>query len=205
MPVITSIKPQKNNKRVNIYLDGKFGFGIDLENFVKLGLKVEQSLEDEEIKKIIKKAEFQKTYDYLLKFAMLRPRSEKEIKDWLKRKKTPESLHKDLFSKLKGLDLIEDEEFAKWWVEQRLEFKNKSKRDLEYELRMKGIEKEIIDNVLYKLKINEEEIAKELLRKKIYRWKALPDSEKKRKMSEYLARKGFGWDIIKKTIKGGDF
>jgi len=199
MSVITSIKPQKNNKRVNIYLDGKFGFGIDLENFVKLGLKVEQSLEDEEIKKIIKKAEFQKTYDYLLKFAMLRPRSEKEIKDWFRRKKTPESLHQDLFSKLKGLDLIDDEKFAMWWVEQRLEFRNKSKRDLEYELRMKGIKKDIIDNVLSKIEINEEEIAKDLLRKKLYRWKLLPDTEKKRKISEFLARKGFGWDIIKKV------
>src|SRR4030042_2523623 len=132
MSVITSIKPQKNNKRVNIYLDGKFGFGIDLENFVKLGLKVEQSLEDEEIKKIIKKAEFQKTYDYLLKFAMLRPRSEKEIKDWFRRKKTPERLYEDLFSKLKELDLIDDEKFAMWWVEQRLAFRNKFKRDLDW-------------------------------------------------------------------------
>src|SRR4030066_1398794 len=123
MPVITSIKPQKYTKRVNIFLDGKFGFGIDLVNFVKLGLRVEQSLDDEEIKKIIKKAEFQKTYDYLLKFAMLRPRTEKEIKDWFRRKKTPESLHQDLFSKLKGLDLIDDEKFAMWWVEQRLEFR----------------------------------------------------------------------------------
>jgi len=40
MPVITSIKAQKNQKRVNIYLDGKFSFGLDLENFMKLQLKV---------------------------------------------------------------------------------------------------------------------------------------------------------------------
>ena len=42
MPIITAIKPQKNKKRVNIHLERKFGFGIELENFVKFGLKVEQ-------------------------------------------------------------------------------------------------------------------------------------------------------------------
>ena len=74
MPAITSIKPQKNGKRVNIYLDGEYGFGLDLENFVKLGLKVEQEFTDEEIEKIIKKAEFQKVYDKILRFGSLRPR-----------------------------------------------------------------------------------------------------------------------------------
>ena len=48
MPTITSIKPQRNQKRVNIYLDGKFGFGIDLENLVTLRLRVEQELTEEE-------------------------------------------------------------------------------------------------------------------------------------------------------------
>jgi regulatory protein len=79
MPQVSDIKPQKNKKRVNIYLDGKFAFGIDLDNLVKLDLKVEQELSDEEVADIIKKAEFQKTLDKLLRFATLRPRSEKEI------------------------------------------------------------------------------------------------------------------------------
>jgi len=69
MPTVTSIKPQRNGKRVNVYLDGKFGFGIDLENYVTLGLKVEQELSEAEVETIIKKAEFQKTLDKLLKFA----------------------------------------------------------------------------------------------------------------------------------------
>ena len=73
MPIITSIKPQKNGKRVNIYLDEEFGFGLDLENFVKLGLKVEQKLSEDEVEEIVKKAEFQKVYDKILRFASLRP------------------------------------------------------------------------------------------------------------------------------------
>ncbi len=202
MPIITAIKPQRNKKRVNIYLDYKFGFGIDLDNFVLLGLKVEQELSEKEVADIVKKAEFQKTYDKFLKFAMLRPRSEKELTDWLKRKKVHESIHMDLFNRLKRLDLVDDKKFAQWWVEQRIQFKSKSKREIEQELRNKGIEKEVLSNVLAEIPIDEEKSARELLEKKIYRWKSLPKREAKQKMSQFLARKGFNWEIIKKVLGG---
>ena len=201
MPIITLIKPQRNGRRVNVYLDGVFGFGIDLDNLVLSGIKVNKEFTEEEIKKIIKKAEFQKTYDKFLKFATLRPRSEKELRDWLKRKKVHESLHKDLFNRLKHLDLINDLEFAKWWVEQRQAFRPKSKRILNSELRMKGIKKEIIEKVLGEEKIDEEKIARQLLEKKAYKWKGLEPYKAKQKMSQYLAGKGFSWEIISKIFK----
>lgn len=200
MPTITSIKPQKNNKRVNIHLDGKFGFGIDLDNFVKLGLNVDQELTEKEVEEIVKKAEFQKTLDKLLKFATLRPRSEKEMSLWLKRKKLHESLHNNLFNRLNRLNLVDDRKFAEWWVEQRQEFSPKAKRILNYELRMKGIKNEIIDEVLGETKIDEEKIARELLQKKAYKWKNMPTRDARLKMSQFLARKGFGWDTIDKVV-----
>src|SRR3990167_6032933 len=130
MPIITSIKQQRNKNRVNVYLDDKFGFGIDLDNFVLLHLKVDQELTDKEVEEIVKKAEFQKTLDKLLRFATLRPRSKKEIKDYFKRKKVHESLYEELFNRLNRLELIDDEEFAKWWVDQRQNFKPKAVRVL---------------------------------------------------------------------------
>ena len=148
MPVVTQIKPQKNKKRVNIYLDGKFAFGLDLENFIKGGLKVGDEFTDEEVAKIVEKGEFSKTLDKLLKFVTLRPRSRKEISDWFYRRKVHKSMQGKLIDKLEKLDLLDDEEFAKWWVEQRLSFKPRGKKLLNIELRQKGIEKDIIDNVL---------------------------------------------------------
>lgn len=200
MSVITSIKPQKNKKRVNIYLDDKFAFGLDLENYMKLGLKVNQELTEKEVEEIVKKGEFQKVYDKILRFATLRPRSEREYKNWLRKHKVHESLHKKLFEKLIHLDFLDDEKFATWWVDQRNNFRPKSKRILNQELRIKGIDKEVIENVLSETKIDEEKIAKEMLEKKIYRWKNLNDFEARKKMSAFLARRGFGWDIIKKTV-----
>jgi len=200
VPIITALKPQKSKKRVNIYLDGKFSFGIDLENFLRLGLKVEQRLSEKRIKEIIKKAEFQKISDKLIRFATLRPRSKREINDWFRKHKVYQGLHEELFDKLKRLDLIDDAKFAIWWVEQRNSFRPRGKRALEAELRQKGIEKDFIIKALDKVKIDEVKIAKELLRKKKYRWEKLDKFEAKKKMTGFLARKGFGWNIIKKVI-----
>lgn len=201
MPVITSIKPQKSKSRVNIYLDDVFGFGLDLENYLKLELKVGQELSEDRIIEITKKAEFQKVMDRLLNFTTIRPRSEKEVGDWMIRKKVDESLKKGLTEKLRKLDLLNDEKFAGWWIEQRLAFKNKSVRDLNYELRGKGIAKETINKVLGEGGIDEEKSAKELMAKKGYKWKGLGKIDQKRKMTEFLARRGFGWNTIKKVLE----
>ncbi|HJX59133.1 hypothetical protein A2V61_03395 [Candidatus Woesebacteria bacterium RBG_19FT_COMBO_47_8] len=201
MPVITAVKPQRNKKRLNIYLDGKFGFGIDLENFLRLGLKVEEELSEEDIEEIVKKAEFQKTLDKLLRFATLRPRSEKEINYWFKKQKVHESIIPKLFERIKHLDLVDDEAFSGWWIEQRLTFKPKGVRALRQELRQKGIAKEIVDKVLAKTKIDEVGMAKELMQKKAYKWQNLPKREARLKMSQFLARKGFAWEVIEKVVE----
>lgn len=200
MPIITSIKPQKFRTRVNIYLDGKFGFGLDLENFVKLRLTAGQGLTDEKILEITQKGEYQKVWDRLLVFATLRPRSEKEINNWMKRKKVNIDYEDKLIEKLRKLELLDDEKFAQWWIGQRLEFKSKSKRELIFELRGKGIKKEIIEKVLSTLEINEEQAAKDLIEKRAYKWKGLGKVERRQKISRFLAGKGFGWETIKKAL-----
>jgi regulatory protein len=200
MAVITKIKPQTNKKRVNIYLDNKFGFGLDLESLVTLSLREGTELTEKEIEKIVRKAEFQKVYEKIVRFATLRPRSEKEVKDWLKKHKVYKSLHKELFNRLNRLDLLDDKKFAQWWIGQRTAFRPRGKRALSTELRQKGIDKELINEALDEIKIDEEKIARELLEKKKYKWGKLAKLEARKKMSGFLARKGFGWGIIKKVI-----
>jgi regulatory protein len=201
VPQITAIKPQKNKKRINIYLDGKFGFGIDYESFVKLNLKVEQNLTQEEIEKIVKEAEFQKVKDKLLRYATIRPRSEKETGDWMKRKKVHKSIKKDLFDTLKRLELIDDRKFASWWIDQRLQFKPRGKKALYSELMKKGVGRNEIEDALSEVEIDETDMAKKLASEKSYKWEKYKGREKQKKMSDYLARKGFGWDVIKSVLK----
>ncbi|HSX49275.1 MAG TPA: RecX family transcriptional regulator [Candidatus Saccharimonadales bacterium] len=201
MAVITSIKQQKKKDRINVYLDGKFGFGIDLDNFVLLNLRVGQELSENEVKKVIGKADFQKVLEKLLNFIMFRSRSEKEVSDWLYRKKVPETMHKDLFIKVKQLGLLDDIKFAKWWIESRQLYRPKPKRILEMELRKKGINKEIISEVLNETEVDEGKIAIDLLQKRNIYWKRVEKDKLKQKMIEYLVRKGFGFEIAKNAIK----
>lgn len=202
MAVITSIEPQKSKKRINIFLDGKFGFGLDLENFIKLGIKVGQELTGENIALVTKKAEYQKILDRLLVFATLRPRSSKEVRDWMNRKKVNSVFVGDLIDKLRGLDLLDDIKFAQWWVEQRIAYKSKSARELIFELKNKGIEKNIIDEVLERLfdKNNESNSAKLLIEKNMYKWSKLSKKISRQKIKLFLLRKGFKWETIRNAV-----
>jgi len=192
MPRITKISQQKNKNRVNIYLDGKFAFGLDLTNFVRLNLKIDQDLSDKEVGEIVKKAEYAKTLEKLLNFAMLRPRSYKEIHDWFYRKKVHKSLQPKLVKRLEKLDLLNDKRFSVWWVEQRREFRPRSKKALYNELLKKGIDKDIIRQTLEETE----------LKKRDSKWAKYQDErERKQKQMEYLARKGYSWDVVKKVVK----
>jgi regulatory protein len=201
MPVITAVKTQKFKRGVNIYLDEKFAFGLDLENFLKFGLKVGHELSEGQITEITKKNEFQKILDRLLMYTTLRPRSEKEISDWMKRKRVSESIKKDLLEKISNLDLLNDRKFAKWWVDQRLTFKNKSLRDLEYELRNKGIAKDVISETIGETEVDELGSAKKLIEKNYYKWSRFSGNIARQKKRAFLARKGFTWDAIKRATE----
>ena len=200
MPVITSIKQQKAKNRVNVYLDDKFGFGIDLDNLVILKIKIGNEYSQEQIEELIKKAEYQKTLDKLLRFASMRPRSEKEVERWFQKKDVHKSLWDELKERLKYFELLNDTKFAKWWVDQRQAFRPKSKRVLIGELRLKGISSEIINNLFEDTKIDEVKMAQDLISKKMYKWEKLDSKLKKQKMTQYLAQKGFGWNVIEQVL-----
>ena len=110
-------------------------------------------------------------------------------------------MHSQLFDRLNHLELIDDEKFAKWWVEQRQAFRPKPKRILSNELRVKGINSEIIKKVVGEEEIDEEKMAKDLIEKRAYKWKNFEGFELKQKMSQYLAQKGFTWEIVEKVVK----
>lgn len=205
MPKVTSITPQKRggqkSARVNVFLDGEFAFGIDLDNLVKFGIKIEKEFTKEQVEKIIHEAEFAKTYNLLLNFATIRPRSEQEITSWLKRKQTPPGLSSRLIKKLAKLELYGDEKFAKWWLEQRLHFKLKSKKELVFELRQKGVNKKIIEDVLASTEVDELASVKKLVEKNLYKWDRYKGRQRKEKIMRYLMSKGFSFDVIEYVIK----
>ena len=148
---------------------------------------------------------FDRYYNLSLRYLSYRPRSEKEISDYLKKKASSSpSLTDDIIDqiieKLKEYKFIDDVGFAKFWVEQRPKFKRKPIRIIEYELKQKGIDSNLIEEILstFDDKDLDLENAKKLAEKKLDFYRGLDVRKRREKVMNYLLRKGFSYDTVKK-------
>lgn len=210
MPQITSIEPQKRKTgRFNVYLDGSFAFGLSDIAVHENSLKVGKSLNQEAIDFILKKEELAKLTDLSLNFLSYRPRSEKEVKDYLAlkiAKKENVKFHEasqsplidKVLTKLKKYKYLDDLAFTKWYLSSR-KTRPKSLRLLKLELRQKGIDKDLIGSIPQNQK-SEIQLAKIALEKRINRWKNLSHLEKKKKVYQYLATRGFDFETIREVF-----
>jgi len=211
VPQITAIIPQKKKpSRHNIFLDGQFAFGIEAESLIKRKLKVSQNLTQEEIKEILKEDKLGNLVNKSLNFLSYRPRSQREVEDYLAKKialaeeikfnqAKASSLISEVIAKLKRYKYINDYDFAKWWLESRLKSNPKGPKFIEMELRKKYIDKEIIEKVLKNFS-NQKSVALKSLEKKLPRFNKLPTIEFKKKIYAHLLSRGFESEIIQETI-----
>ena len=200
MPQITAIKPQEKRKnRFNVYLDGQFALAISSELLVKEGLKVGQELSPQKTEELVTKDRLGRAQEQIYRFLCYRPRSEKEIHDYLGKKKLKDEEKEKIIKKLKEEKLIDDLEFARWFLEQRQTFRPKGSYALRQELRQKGIGEKIIDQVLPN-KEEELSLAKKALVKAEKKYASFLGREKKEKLMAYLRRRGFPWEAIKKAV-----
>lgn len=200
MPQITAIKPQEKRKnRFNVYLDGQFALAISNELLVREGLKVGQELLPEKREELVVKDRLGRAQEQIYRFLSYRPRSEKEIYDYLGKKKLKDEEKEKIIKNLKEEKLIDDLEFARWFLEQRQTFRPKGSYALRQELRQKGIGEKIINQVLPN---REEELslAKKALVKAEKKYASFLGREKKEKLMAYLRRRGFSWEVVKKAV-----
>jgi regulatory protein len=151
--------------------------------------------------------DFQKYLDKALHFLSYRARSEKELRDKLVLKNAPADIIERVIASLKEHKFLNDVEFAKQFIEQRLRFRPKSLRIIKMELKQKGVDPEIIDEAFVNLQNSTEDLsgsdlesAKKLVERKIDKYKDLSRQEIYQKLGGFLARRGFDWDTIKKSI-----
>lgn len=202
--VITRIEPQKKNpKRRLIYLDDQFAFGLDQETVYRYGLKEGERLTQKRINEILESEQKRKAKETAFNYLSYRARSEKEIKEKLKKKEFPETIIDEVISDLKRLNLVDDFEFAALWIKDRLEHKPKGERVLKLELAKKGIKKEIIQKALeefYPSKDNEIEIASELVSKRKKRYKDLDKRVAQKRLFSFLLRRGFSYEVAREVL-----
>ena len=142
--VITAIRVQKRNpERLNIELDGEFAFG--LSRITGAWLKTGDQLSEEKIARLLSDEGFEAAYQRAVSLINHRPRTEKEIRKRLTDKGIPDELIDRVLERLRSAKLVQDEQYARMWVENRVEMHPRSRRLIRYELFNKGISDEDIE------------------------------------------------------------
>ena len=203
MPKITKIEQQKRNKdRVSVYIDDEFAFCIHKDILVEFNVYVGMNLEDDYIKDILKREEQKKANDYALNLLSYRARSEKEIYDKLKGKGYEDSIINATINMLQRYNFINDVEYAKMFVREKMNLSKNGSYKIKQKLYLKGINRDIIDNVMEELIDEEEEFEKALAiaEKKVQSYGNIEDYKKYRKLNDFLLRRGFDYDIVSKVI-----
>lgn len=194
MGTITAITRQKRNKeRVNIFIDGAYAFS--LAEITAAWLKPGQELTPEDIARLDTEDAVEKAKQSAYRYLSYRPRSTAEVRQNLLKKEYDEAVIEQVLNRLTELNLLNDREFARYWIEQRETFKPRSQRALRQELYQKGLSRDIIDEEISS--VDETAAARKAAQKKAQKWSHLPRETFFSKLGGFLQRRGFNYAITK--------
>ncbi len=195
---ITALKFQKHNKdRVNVYLDGAFAFGLTAVEAVHL--RVGQTLSVDEITELQMKDDVERAYERALNYLSYRPRSKAEVRRNLRRKDVEDRVIDVVIGRLTRADLLDDREFARYWVDNRARFNPRGLRGLRYELRRKGVAHDVIDDALAAFDV--QAAARKAVNAGARRLSREAPPDFRRKLKAYMARRGFSYGLIKPLVE----
>jgi regulatory protein len=192
--IITSITIQKKNRnRFNIFINKAYAFSLNRHQAA--GLNIDDHLSENQIADLKQADEKDTAYSRALYYLNFRPRSRMEIERYLKEKKFPSFAVSDAICRLETSGYINDSDFARLWVENRLRLRPKGAYALTSELREKGIDEQIIKDVL--IDFDEPESAWAAVIPRINRLRKLEKAEFKKKIYNFLSRRGFDYNTCK--------
>jgi len=202
MKRVTAIGEGKRRKRrVNIFLDDRFAFSLEADVALKEGLWVGQELSEGDIEALAGAELSQRCLNAALRYLTYRPRSESELRERLQRRGFSEDNVATAIARLREQGLVDDLAFAQFWKENRQSFSPRSQWLTRHELKQKGVADEVIERVV--ADVDDEGSA---YRAAIARAHSLPAVDYqgfRRRLGEYLKRRGFGYGVINNTVKKG--
>jgi len=200
MRKITAIRVGKGRrKRVRVFLDGRFAFSLEAEVAVREGLRVEQGLSANQIEALARSDHFHRCLNAAAHYLGYRPRSEAEVRERLQRRGFDGDSVDAVIAKLKEQGLVDDMAFAQFWKDNRESFSPRSQWLTKLELRRKGVGNDIIDQV-----VDAVDDADSAYRAAVSKARSLPQSDYqsfRRRLGEYLKRRGFGYGVINHTVE----
>ncbi len=199
MPKITALEIQKKNpNRVSVYLDEHFAFG--LSRIVAAWLKPGQELSEEKIAALQEEDAREAAIQKALHFLGHRARSIREVRENLQKHQIPEPVITLTLKRLEEIGLLNDQEFARAWVENRNNFRPRSRRALALELRRKGLDDDVIQQTLEK-NVSETSLAREAARKHLHKVQGLDWPEFRAKLGSFLGRRGFSYETVAPVLR----
>jgi len=195
---ITAIKQQvKQATRYSVFVDGKYSFSLSETALLDSGIASGQELTTTRLAELKKLSASDKAYGRALRYVAMRPRSEWEVRFYLKRKDVDAAEAAAITERLRRNGLVDNAAFARAWVANRRLLKATSKRRLVQELQQKQVPNAIIEQVLAEDTADERQTLRDLVAKKrsIARYRA-----DQTKFMQYLARQGYGYDDIKAVL-----
>lgn len=197
MGTITALTAQvKNPDRVSVFVDGQFACGLAMS--VAAGLRVGQTLTAADLEALDQREEIHRARERAVGLLARRPRSSAEIARHLRRHQHDDDAIQIVINDLVEAGLIDDSAFASFWIEQRETFRPRSRLALRQELSQKGIDREIVSEALESL--DEIDAARRVAHKQAGRWKDLPETEWRTKLTRYLLRHGYPYDVVKEVV-----
>jgi len=209
--IVTNLEIQRRNpNRLNLYLDNVFCCGVSLNIVAKYKLFNEKPIDGETVDMILFDTLYERVLDRVVQYLSSYRKTERQAKDYIKQllyKKKGDWFSKDLLldedkiiSKImkfiKENGLVNDKIYAKEFINGRITNKPRSLYLIRSELIGKGIDQEIVDEVLSNdntNELNDEQLIVNLCRKKYGTDKI--DKEDRKKIA-FFQRKGFSWDVI---------
>lgn len=199
---ITDLKSGVHNpNRINVFVDGEYSFSLDLPQVVDFHLKIGKTLTTEELEKLKRASAYGKLYAQTLEWVLMRPHSVKETRDHLRLKRfrkradyTDDDIEK-IIAQLLAKHYLDDQKFAEWFIENRFLKKGISKTRLRQELAKKGIDKNLVNDLLENSSRDEAEEIKKVIAKRG------PKTSDPQKLLAYLARHGFPFDLSRKLVE----
>lgn len=195
MAVITAVKAQKRDEeRVSIYIDGAFAFGTSRMAAAARNLHVGRVLDLDDIESLRREDDVERALNAALNVLSYRPRSHREILNYFRRKGTDPAIVEAVTERLQRMGLLDDREFAAFWVRNRQMFSPRGTRALRAEMRQKGVDAEIVNDALTHID-DEEPLAYTAAAKKARALRSLDDHDFLRRLIAFLQRRGFTYNV----------
>ncbi len=207
MVVTKVLKHRGKTPTYSVFLDGKNAFDVSDMTLVKFGLAAGKTLPPEMVEKIKDADSFHRGQKVALNYVSYRPRSSREVMVKLNEKGFPLGIAQRVVQHFQSVSLINDLEFARMFVRDKLRAKPIGRALLKQLLMVKGLSRQIIDEVLKEYVSDEDQqkaavqLANKRLRLAGRSFSKLDPLKRKKRLLDFLLRRGFSNDVALKTVR----